>query len=785
MSVARKLLILISTLLLLLLYALENRRLAANHPAQPRADLRDFYEIFQDEIRPYVQGNVFREMGNRFQLEGRVYQRIWQGLDAYEVLAQTLASPAAVENLGAGVVERQEARLEEALQEVLSRLSWPRYQVRFAEDEIHCSRESEGRIYQLISQPVLFRLVNRTGRPLTVAVEGSALEFSRSRLQIDPDSVRYLLATHLAQRQGPTKLGLTVSTGTANLETELQLRVTPTALLEGRLEEAAGTNRPMARVRVTDEEGRFFPPEEAPSGLILKVQSPETGQEAERWFYAEKSFRVRVPAGAVKVSLRRGLEYLPIERQLILEVGEERSESFLLSRWIDMEEKGWYSGDAHIHMLDPETTLFEMRAEDLRVANVLALDNWGDITARDYFRGELDPVSDPRHLVYYGEEYRHGRLGHVGFLALRRLVEPISIGRIGLPAPGEGRVRYDFHLRKRPLPAHGTHDWPDHPLLLEAMKEVHRQGGLVNWAHLRKGQSEFPIDIALGQVDTVDLLTDTHLEEALKLWYDLLNCGFRLGPTAGTDRSAPATAVGHQRVYVQVEPPFLYPRWIEGLRKGTSFVTNGPMLELQVDGHGPGSELKLSGPHSLRIRASVVSQLPFQRLEVISNGRILKSVQPETDPHRAELEFQTTVEESSWIAARCLGSMHPEIHFPHPSYRHPVVAHTGAVYVSFQGGKTEQKESACDILDFLEDTLVPFMEGEAYFATEVQRRESLETIQKGMSFYQDLCGSRAPIATQFDGTAPNKLGFGLDEPRVSRSRGRLGSDVLTRIPFNK
>ena len=768
MSAARKLLILISTLLLLLLYTLENRRLAATHPAQPRADLRDFYEIFQDEIRPYGQGNVFREMGNRFQLEGRVYQRIWQGLDAYEVLAQTLASPAALESLGAGVVGRQEARVEEAFQEVLSRLSWPRYQVRFAEDGIQCSRESEGRIYQLIRQPVLFQLVNRTGRPLRVALEGADLEFSRSRLQIDSDSVRYLLATHLAQRQGPTKLGLAVSTGSANLETELQLRVMPTALLEGRLEEEAGTNRPMARVRVTDQEGRFFPPEEARSGLILKVQSPETGQDAERWFYAEKSFRVRVPAGAVKVSLRRGLEYLPIERQLILEMGEERSESFLLSRWIDMEGKGWYSGDAHIHMLDPKTTLFEMRAEDLRVANVLALDNWGDITARDYFRGELDPVSDPRHLVYYGEEYRHGRLGHVGFLALKRLVEPISIGRTGLPAPGEGRVRYAFHLRKRPLPAYGTHDWPDHPLLLEAMKEVHGQGGLVNWAHLRKSQWEFPIDIALGQVDTVDLLTDTHLEEALELWYDLLNCGFRLGPTAGTDRSAPATAVGHQRVYVQVEPPFLYPRWIEGLRKGASFVTNGPMLELQVDRHGPGSELKLSGARSLRIRASVVSQLPFQRLEVVSNGRILKSVQPEADPHRAELEFQTTVEESCWIAARCLGSMHPEIHFPHPSYRHPVVAHTGAVYVSFQGGKTEQKESACHILDFLEDTLIPFMEGEAYFASETQRRESLETIRKGMAFYQGLCGSRAPIATQFDGTAPNQLDFGVGAGLMGR-----------------
>ena len=78
------------------------------------------------------------------------------------------------------------------------------------------------------------------------------------------------------------------------------------------------------------------------------------------------------------------------------------------------------------------------------------------------------------------------------------------------------------------------------------MRETHEQEGLVNWAHLRK-ELEFALDAALGELDAVDILANTRVREAQRSWYHLLNCGFRLPATAGTDRGGPAKPVGHHR----------------------------------------------------------------------------------------------------------------------------------------------------------------------------------------------------------------------------------------------
>ena len=51
----------------------------------------------------------------------------------------------------------------------------------------------------------------------------------------------------------------------------------------------------------------------------------------------------------------------------------------------------------------------------------------------------------------------------------------------------------------------GSPTSPDR-LLVEAMRETHRQGGLVGWAHLRD-ELEFALDAALGELETVDILT--------------------------------------------------------------------------------------------------------------------------------------------------------------------------------------------------------------------------------------------------------------------------------------
>ena len=161
----------------------------------------------------------------------------------------------------------------------------------------------------------------------------------------------------------------------------------------------------------------------------------------------------------------------------------------------------------------------------------------------------------------------------------------------------------------------------------------------------------------------MDILTDTHIPQTFTFWYHLLNCGFRLPVTAGSDRSPPHIPMGHQRVYTRVTPPLTYERWIGAIRRGASFVTNGPMLDLTVDGAGPGSELDVPAQRALRIRARAESQLPFKQLEIIVNGNVVRSAPAESEGRRAHLEVDLPVKGPAWIAARGLGDLHPEIIF--------------------------------------------------------------------------------------------------------------------------
>jgi hypothetical protein len=61
---------------------------------------------------------------------------------------------------------------------------------------------------------------------------------------------------------------------------------------------------------------------------------------------------------------------------------------------------------------------------------------------------------------------------------------------------------------------------------------------------------------------------------------------------AGTDcflnRVKAWNVPGGDRVYVKVDGPLTYAAWIDALRAGRSFVSNGPVVELTVDGKGLG-----------------------------------------------------------------------------------------------------------------------------------------------------------------------------------------------------
>lgn len=694
------------------------------NPAGAPAALQDLYAIFSHEIRPEAVGNVYQAVGNRFQLEGQLYAAVLKALNAYDILQETTRLPQP-DRERLLPKSRQEAR--EAFAALEESLDWPRIRVEVGAQDFELDSLPQLDLYRDIPQPLLLSLHNPTSETRMLSLGSSGLRLEVDTLEVAPSATRHLLARIDSPKTGDGAASLSVTSEGMSATWRLPFRVAESGLLEGRLVESEGGPPAIGRIRVTDAEGRYRPPLEADYGLVLRPR-----RDAARWSYASGNFRLRAPAGKIRISIRRGLEYLPIDEELELEAGQTLRRTFALKRWANMEREGWHSGDTHIHMLDPPSALFEMQAEDLRVGHILVLEHMGKIYTQEHFRGELDPISDARHLVYYNQEYRNQTLGHVSLLSLKKLVEPISTGGLAVPETTVYRYSYLRPSRKG-FPRSGQAGWPD-ALVLDAMRETHRQGGLVNWAHLRPAQLEFPVDMVFGEIDTADILTHTRLPQTLKLWYHLLNCGFRLPATAGTDRIGPEEPVGHQRVYVKLDGPLTYPGWMEGLRQGRSFVTNGPIVSLSVDGRGPGETLTLGKRKVLRIQARARSLRSFERLEIVVNGKVAAGVPAQDEGRGAELSLDYPADQSLWIAARCMGGSPEETSI----WTHPLFAHANPVYIDFPGRDLAEPESGCYLLDFLKP-LEKWAREEAWFENRERKDQALATIRHGMDFYRRLC----------------------------------------------
>src|SRR5690606_15400466 len=110
-------------------------------------------------------------------------------------------------------------------------------------------------------------------------------------------------------------------------------------------------------------------------------------------------------------------------------------------------------------------------------------------------------------------------------------------------------------------------------------------------------------------------------------YYRLLNCGFRLPVSAGTAAGVKPNPAGHNRVYVRLEEPLTYARYMAAFAAGRSFATNGPMLFLRVNAVEPGGTVQLS-PGRTRVRAevTVMAHQPLTRLNLVHNGRTITQV---------------------------------------------------------------------------------------------------------------------------------------------------------------
>jgi hypothetical protein len=502
------------------------------------------------------------------------------------------------------------------------------------------------------------------------------------------------------------------------------------------------------RLRVTDARGIYW----APLGHLSQVDQSrrmsgdlilgddETSPRRMHAYVYDRA-EIDVPPGTYRVEARKGLEYAFVDQQVEIRANAQLV-TIPLRRFADFERQGWYPGDTHMHFPDPAGVRYEMECEGLRVCSLLLLKSGyksgrageGHFWNAEHFTGKLSPNSDAEHFIKVGEEFRHGLLAHLIFQNLKSIVWPVSTG--GLRESGVGGF-----------------DWP---LMLHACDDARSQGALVTWAHWPYPSMEAPMDIALGRIDSLDILTtgnpfehhpilvdiykmrgpSAYSKPPIEMYYHYLNCGFRLAASSGSDKMALNPPMGSARTYVKTEGPLNYDSWIEGIRKGRTFISTYPLLEFSVNGKEAGETLQLEpGMAKLRVKARALSLEPYEVLEIIVNGKVVRSARPAGGKFEARIEETIEVDRGGWIAARAHGPK--MLSYGATWWQMPVFAHTSPVYLNMPGRPAPARESAGILLEQL-GYLERWAESRANFPTTQNKNEALDLIRKAGAVYREI-----------------------------------------------
>ncbi len=186
--------------------------------------------------------------------------------------------------------------------------------------------------------------------------------------------------------------------------------------------------------------------------------------------------------------------------------------------------------------------------------------------------------------------------------------------------------------------------------------------------------------------------------------------------------------VGYSRVYVKIPGRFSYENWVEGLKAGRSFATNGPILSLKVQGREPGDIIRLgAGNGRMEVEASAESLSPLSYLEVVASGKVIARAEAPSQTRALHLSVKLPLSESTWVVARVF-EKNPETP-PKTGF-----AHTSPVYIEV-AGKPVLSSQAAAYYKANVDSIIGFTAASKLFKNEEDRRTALSIYRKARDIY--------------------------------------------------
>jgi hypothetical protein len=434
---------------------------------------------------------------------------------------------------------------------------------------------------------------------------------------------------------------------------------------------------------VIASDGKSYSPAAGLQRAPVETKNPD-------YFHASRRFTIDLPAGGVKVIAAKGIEFDPVEKSAGIHANQATRIAVELRRRVHMNQRGWYSGTDHTHMNyggnlhnAPANMMFLGEAEDINVLADKICNKDNRIFDWQYFTGKPHPLSTPDRILRFDEEYRPPFYGHINLLNLtRNLISPFLTGYEQTAIESLYPSNTDIFRVAREQGAIGgyVHPWSADP--------PSAQYGVAR---------AFPVDLALGTFEYLEVLTWANsFTHTAKVWHRALNCGFKVTASAGEDSILGLHAsrlIGGSRMYVNTGGKLTWEAWVEGIRRGRTFVSNGPMLQFEVNGQIPGAEIRLpANGGELAIDARVDSIVPLDRMEVYFNGKVIEAAKP------GEIRKRIPVTNSGWLTLRAISDQE---RFPIDGPY--VVAETSPVYVYCGDQPIRSREDAQYFITWIED----------------------------------------------------------------------------------
>ncbi len=424
------------------------------------------------------------------------------------------------------------------------------------------------------------------------------------------------------------------------------------------------------------------------------------GQTGTPYFYSTGTVELQVPAGEITVLAARGFASRPSTVRVTTTAGGVHSTNIALTTLWDAAANGWYSGDHHFHLnyggqidLAPRDLIPAMQGEALDVGTPMLANLHNRFENQEHWSFRKLGSGSP--MIRFAQEVRSHFLGHVGLLGTSDLFWPWIWG------PG--------------YQAYGADDRPN----AVPLNEARRQGGLGLYVHpvssptpfTDAGLSSIPValvaDAAHGAIDLLEIVCLwSNSVGTTELWYRLLNAGFPVMPSGGSDVMTDiyrTMAVGATRVYVKPEGPLSWDSYMAALKAGRSFVTTGPMIEFALGASasavGPGGVVK-SGrnvPYDVKVHSAV----PVDSVVLVINGRSVRSLGvPDAHGHLVATGV-VTLPDSGWAGVRVIGPGAEQW----PSMASMAFAHTAPVWIGARGStlRADRQSAARDLLRALDN----------------------------------------------------------------------------------